>query len=161
MAKNQLNLIYALKGGEIVSIDDVESGLKCGCVCPSCGEQLVAKKGKKMMHHFAHYSGHSCEYGYESSLHLAAKDILSSAKKITIPPVFIKFDNSYKKDELICEAKEIIIDRVELEKRYDDIIPDIVVYSGGKQLFIEIFVTHSIDDVKLEKLRKATYLSTV
>lgn len=160
MAKNQLNLIYALKGGEIVSIDDVESGLKCGCVCPSCGEQLVAKKGKKMMHHFAHYSGHSCEYGYESSLHLAAKDILSSAKKITIPPVFIKFDNSYKKDELICEAKEIIIDRVELEKRYDDIIPDIVVYSGGKQLFIEIFVTHSIDDVKLEKLRKAK-ISTI
>ena len=77
MASKQLNLIYATRDGSIVSIDDVKSGLKCGCTCPACGELLIAKKGQKMMHHFAHHSGHTCEYGYESSLHLAAKDILS------------------------------------------------------------------------------------
>ena len=44
--KNQLNLLYALRDNSIVSISDVESGLKCGCVCPACGERLVAKKGK-------------------------------------------------------------------------------------------------------------------
>ncbi len=49
--------------------------------------------------------GHNCEYGYESSLHLAAKDILSKAKKIVIPPVYVKFPDSYKKDELVCEEK--------------------------------------------------------
>ncbi|MBQ5523446.1 MAG: hypothetical protein IIT86_11670 [Oscillospiraceae bacterium] len=67
MAK-QLNLIYALQNGSIVNISDVESGLKCNCVCPACGERLVAKKGNKMMHHFAHYSDANCAYGYESSL---------------------------------------------------------------------------------------------
>ena len=46
----QTKLIYALKDGEITSIADVESGLKCGCVCPACGEPLVAKKGSKVMH---------------------------------------------------------------------------------------------------------------
>ena len=81
MNKKQLNLTYALKNGEVISISDVESGLKCGCVCPSCGEPLVAKKGSKVMHHFAHHSGHTCEYGYETSLHLAAKEIISRAKK--------------------------------------------------------------------------------
>ena len=160
MVKSQLNLTYALKDGIITSISNVESGLKCGCVCPACDMPLVAKKGEKMMHHFAHHAGHNCEYGYESSLHLAAKDILSKAKKIVIPPVYVKFPDSYKKDELVCEEREINIDRVELEKRYNDIIPDIVIYAGGRQFFVEIFVTHCIDDVKLEKLKKAN-ISTI
>ena len=72
---------YALRNNSIVSISDVESGLKCGCVCPACWERLIAKKGKIMMHHFAYYSGENCAYGYESSLHLAAKDIITKAPK--------------------------------------------------------------------------------
>lgn len=155
MASKQLKLIYALKNDVIVNIDDVESGLKCGCICPACGEPMVAKKGSKMMHHFAHHSGHTCEYGYESSLHLAAKDILSKAKTFMIPSVYVKFPGSYKDDELICEAKEIAIDHVELEKRFDGLVPDIVIYSGKKQLFVEIFVTHKVDNTKLEKLKQA------
>lgn len=47
MAQRQLNLVYALRHGEIVSIADVESGLKCECTCPACGELLVAKKRAK------------------------------------------------------------------------------------------------------------------
>lgn len=159
MAKKQLNLTYALKSGEIVDIESVESGLKCDCICPACGEPLVAKKGKVMMHHFAHHAGHNCEYGYESSLHLAAKDILSKTNKMVIPAVYLKFPDSYKR-VLISEAKEIPIDKVILEKRCGDIIPDIVVYSGGKQLFIEIYVTHKIDDTKLEKIKTAN-ISTI
>lgn len=160
MAQKQLNLTVAVKNDAIVGIEDVESGLKCGCVCPACGEPLVAKKGKKMMHHFAHNSGHNCEYGYESSLHLAAKEILSRAQRMTIPAVYVSFPNSYKKDELVYEAQEIEIEKVALERRYDSIIPDVVVYSGGKQFFIEIYVTHCIDDEKLEKLKK-TDISTI
>ena len=127
----QTKLIYALKDGEITSIADVESGLKCGCVCPACGEPLVAKKGSKVMHHFAHHAGTNCEYGYQTSLHLAAKDILSKAKKMVIPRVSFTFPGT-NKSELISGEKEIPIDSVELEKRFDDIIPDIVVYSRGK-----------------------------
>ena len=59
MVKSQLNLTYALKDGIITSISNVESGLKCGCVCPACDMPLVAKKGEKMMHHFAHHAGHN------------------------------------------------------------------------------------------------------
>ena len=42
--RNQL--IYAIKDGVATSIENVESGLKCGCICPSCGEPLVARKGQ-------------------------------------------------------------------------------------------------------------------
>jgi len=160
VAHKQLNLVYAIRHGETVSIDEVESGLKCGCICPACGELLVAKKGKKMMHHFAHHSGSTCEYGYESSLHLAAKDILAKTKRLFIPPVYLRFPESYKEEELISEAKEICVDNVYLEKRHNDIIPDVVVCTGGKKFFIEIYVTHPIDDEKLKKIRTAN-ISTI
>ena len=153
-------LIYALKGGNIVSIADVPSGKKCGCVCPACGDELIARKGQKRMHHFAHRSNEDCEYGYESSLHLAAKDILSRAKKMVIPPVYVEFPQSSKSKQLLYLEKKISFDHVELEKRFDDIIPDIVVYSGDKYFFIEIYVTHPIDDEKLKKL-KGKKISTI
>ena len=156
--RNQL--IYAIKDGVATSIENVESGLKCGCICPSCGEPLIARKGAKRMHHFAHYSGHNCEYGYETSLHLAAKEILSKANRIMLPAVYIQFPNSPKAPELYCESKEIEIERVELEKRFQDVIPDVVIYAGGKQLFLEVYVTHAIDDVKLKKLKESD-ISTI
>ena len=153
-------LIYALKDGNIVSIDDVPSGKECGCVCPACGDELIARKGQKRMHHFAHRSNEDCEYGYESSLHLAAKDILSRSKKMVIPPVYVEFPQSGKPEELLYPEKKIPVDRVELEKRFDTIIPDIVVYSGDKYFFIEIYVTHPIDDEKLKKLKEKN-ISTI
>ena len=153
-------LIYALKDGNIVSIADVPSGKKCGCVCPACGGELIAHKGQKRMHHFKHRSSEDCEYGYESSLHLAAKDILSRSKKMVIPPVYVEFPQSGKPKELISMEREISIDDVELEKRFDTIIPDIVVYSGDKYFFVEIYVTHPIDDEKLKKLEEKN-ISTI
>lgn len=154
MVHEHTNLTHALKEGELVSIKDVESGLKCGCTCPACGEELIARKGNIKIHHFAHTSGTNCEFGYETSLHLMAKDILSKAKEIKLPEVILTFDSG-KKPILLSEAKTIPIDRVELEKKFDDIIPDIVVYSGEKKLFVEIFVTHKVDDIKIEKVKNA------
>lgn len=153
-------LIYALKDGNIVSIDEVPSGKNCGCVCPACGNKLWARKGEQRMHHFAHEPHTHCEYGYESSLHLAAKDILSRSEKMVIPPIYVEFPQSGKPKEFLYPEKEIDIDCVKLENRFDGIIPDIVVYSGNKKLFIEIFVTHPIDDEKLKKLKEQN-ISTI
>lgn len=154
MSVQSTNLIYALRDGDIVSINDVESGLDCRCICPACGNKLVAKKGMKVAYHFSHHHETNCEYGYESSLHLAAKDILSRAKIIVLPTVTLHFPESDKEDIVIRKAQSITIDRVELEQRNDNIVPDVVIYSGGKRLFIEVFVTHRIDDEKLAKLKK-------
>ncbi len=79
---------------------------------------------------------------------------------MTIPPVYLSFPNSNKKDELVNEAETIIVDKVELEKRYGGVIPDIVVYTDETVFFVEIFVTHRIDDEKLEKLHQAR-ISTI
>ena len=68
-------LTYALNLiGNLVYIDEVDTGQLCNCYCPSCKEKLVAKNGgMKRVHHFAHASGVDCENAYETMLHQLAK----------------------------------------------------------------------------------------
>ena len=89
-----------------------------------------------MVHHFAHHAGKNCEYGYQTSLHLAAKDILSKAKKMIIPAVVLDFPGSCKR-EIISEEIELSIDHVELERRFGYVCPDVVIYAGKKCFFVE------------------------
>ncbi|WP_087385769.1 hypothetical protein [Faecalibacterium sp. An122] len=39
------------------------------------------------------------------------------------------------------------------EQHFDGVIPEVVVYSGEKYFFMEIFVTHQVDERKLSKLQ--------
>lgn len=153
---NLNNLIYALKDGVLTHISDVESGLKCDCICPGCGERLIAKKGSKMTHHFAHKANSECLSGYQTSLHLLAKDILLEEKSILLPKVEIHFydhGGSYK-EVLISDEIFIEVDNVVLEKKQGEIIPDVIAYCGDKKFYIEIYVTHKIDDNKKKKIIK-------
>lgn len=153
MSTKKPNMIYALKNNELVHVSEVPSGLKCESFCPACNEKLVSKKGKKVIHHFAHYNSEECKYGYETSLHLAAKQMIAEVRKITIPAVYLNFPSSGKERLLISEAKEIEISEVFLEQREGNIIPDIVILSNYKKIFIEIYVTHAIDESKLLKVK--------
>lgn len=46
--------------GETVNIEDVPSGKKCNCICLVCKTKLVAKKGNKKRHYFAHLKKSDC-----------------------------------------------------------------------------------------------------
>lgn len=93
-----LNLTYALKDNSLVHISEVESGLQCGCKCPACGETLIARKGDKVIHHFAHKSTVECEFGYQTSLHLAAKKVISENGIIQVPALYLTFPETGKKN---------------------------------------------------------------
>lgn len=146
---------YALtSNGKIVSINEAERGLNCNCLCIGCKQRLIAKKGKKQIHHFAHYNAIECGKSNQTLIHLKAKDILLKAKKIKLPDLYIEFPNSGKNKELIKSADYISIDHVILEKKLDSIIPDIIVISNNQKLIIEVVVTHDIDDEKFQKIKK-------
>lgn len=147
-----IKLSFGLRDGQLVDIATVDSGLACNCVCPSCGQQLVAKKGDVKEHHFAHHDSEECSGAVETALHIYAKNILQRNKRIVLPRVY--WDNS---DKLIYPATEITFDNVALEKRISNIIPDIVVTVKGKPLLIEVAVTHFIDRFKAYKMYELGY----
>jgi hypothetical protein len=146
-------LPFVLKEGQLLHISDVEKGLNCECVCPSCGHPLVARKGEKIIHHFAHHKGKECEYGLETTLHLAAKEILAEHKRIILPEVKLDM-NDHSNRWIISKEKEIGFDEVILESYQNGVIPDVLVYVNGKPLMIEITVTHKTDEEKIQKVRK-------
>lgn len=150
---NKLDLVYALRDNELVHVSDVERGLKCGCRCPACDGTLVVRKGMIKAHHFAHHNSENCAYGCETSLHMAAKDILLHAGKLELPDSRILLSGHIRED-IWTDGGEIEIDSVKLEKKSGGVIPDVIVHSGDKVLFVEIYVTHAIDWEKLKKLRE-------
>lgn len=142
-------LLFGLRDGKAVHISEVESGLACACVCPKCGRRLVAKKGDIRVYHFAHEDDSDCQGAVESSLHLAAKEILEREKKIRVPlPGFFPA----KLAESVNTMLEF--DGVRLEEHIGGIIPDLIVFTKNRSLIIEINVTHAVDDAKLQKIKE-------
>ena len=113
MSRND-KLPFALRDGVPVHIKDVPSGLDCGCVCPAYGARLIARKGSKRAHHFAHHAAEDCEHGYETSLHLWAKEILSKAKEIWLPAVCVEFPGTHREAERLSEETPYKIESVEI-----------------------------------------------
>ena len=76
--------------GHFVSIKQVvANGLSCGCVCPNCKQQLIAKtKGDKRKPHFAHYNPMKSadkKICYEQTMHKLAKELIKEEMSIMLP----------------------------------------------------------------------------
>lgn len=147
----QPRLTYAIKDGTLVHVSSVDSGLDCGCICPSCHGVLEAKKGAELIHHFAHYKSKECATGYETSIHLLAKEVIAELKAIFIPSVSVFCG---RPDWVISESKLIPVDSVTLETALGDIVPDVMIVAVDRKLIIEIKVTHGVDKAKTELIRE-------
>lgn len=135
--------------GKLVSVNAVTSGLACGCTCPGCGKPLVAKKGLVIRHHFAHTSDQACVSGFESMLHLLAKDIIASDRAISVPKISVTVGATHRH---VKDATVYALENVRLEQWLDGIRPDIIADVGSHQLIIEIAVTHKAEPEKIAKL---------
>lgn len=138
--------------GRLVHIEDVPSGLECNCVCPECGAKLIARKGKTRQKHFAHANGADCAGARMTALHMLAQQIIHEEKKIRKP---------WFKDYCEDPSKEIYFESVLLEQRFKTTEinrrPDCVgiIKNGDKQyeVWIEIKVTHEVDEEKLNDIK--------
>lgn len=152
--KNKL-LTYAIKDKELVNISSVESGIACECICPSCGEKLIAKKGKIKVHHFAHQGNGECQYGYQTAIHLAAKEIIARNLQLRLPKLEIATEEfDLYASGIVQEEMNITINSVILERKLDDIIPDILLNTNIGSIIVEVFVTHKVDEEKKKKIEK-------
>jgi hypothetical protein len=139
---------FGLKGHLLISVDKVDQGLSCGCTCPACGGLLIAKKGRKQVHHFAHYRNTECKGALETVLHLKAKEILFQSRSIVLPPVFL-----HRQTTPLYRARLIHFDKAQLEQGMNGVVPDVILIAGSKQIIVEVMVSHGTDIRKLKKLR--------
>ena len=154
---------FGLRDGAPVEVSEVEFGLACSCVCPSCKRPLQARKGKIRSHYFAHdpsAGAFVCASAFETSIHPMAKEILKDDGSLVFPGLAIKrtaedlTGKHHTKEIQIEEAGRQSFESVELEKRLDDIRPDIIAYIDGDPLAIEVAVTSFVRKEKKQKIRK-------
>jgi hypothetical protein len=143
---------FALKGQQIISIAEAERGLKSHCTCLSCGGRLIAKKGTRNVHHFAHYKGHACANALETALHRRVKALIGTRSSINLPPVYL-----HRQEWAYLPAQRFAYDSVKEEARIGNLQPDLLLKSGGKVLLVEIAVSHQAPPKKLERLRRLGY----
>ncbi|WP_444925894.1 competence protein CoiA family protein [Microbulbifer sp. TRSA002] len=74
------------ESGELCGVEDVPRGRSCNCVCPSCGQSVVARRGEKVEWHFAHDSRaevvaeKECDLSFESVCAQMLRQMLLSLK---------------------------------------------------------------------------------
>lgn len=148
-----LKLPYGLKDVAPKHICDVAKGLACDCVCPICKSPLIARKGVKRVHHFAHHSEATpeCKWATESLLHLKAKEILQQERRVWLPAVIAHIGATHHS---VSDATWFSFDSVLVEKYFGGIRPDLMVNAGPHELLIEIAVRHFCDEHKIEKIQK-------
>ncbi|WP_315069372.1 hypothetical protein [uncultured Clostridium sp.] len=147
--------VFGERENKIIHIDDItpnENGIKCNCICPSCGEKLVARTlGKKNKKCFAHLGNSNCINSIETAMHKFTKEVIENEKKIKIPRLI--YNKNFKEYEIVKEQL-IHFDKIEVEKYLSDFDfkPDIIIYKNEAPLIIEVAVTHKIDEEKNDKI---------
>lgn len=169
MYGNTLNP-YGLRDGKVISVENLnpetEYGLKCNCICPSCSKPLIARiKGKVREKHFAHQGGSDCGKAYESAVHRLVKEVIDEyGVHIRIPRAVSSLaDGGYcvvngvvKCNSVLSESQLITPEegKTRIEEARGLIRPDVIIEVDGRELFIEILVTHAVDEEKRQRIRE-------
>lgn len=154
------------KTGSLVDIRQVDSGMRCGCICPQCRRRLVARKGTQNRHHFSHHPKDQrvslCSGGAETGLHIAAKRIIARWESLMTPALCYSEEGRSRFGEILTVAESIPGEFFPVERSVlpdevywaGDWVPDIVLFGPKGELRIEIKVTHGISGQKLAKIER-------
>ncbi len=133
--------------------------------CADCGCQFVVVQPSdpRKQWFFRHQVLGDCEGSRETAIHRMAKQMLVEERKVMLPYLLMKPDpeiyREYKyhreiKLYRLGERKIYHFDAVEDEVWEKGRTPDIVAVSSDRKLFVEIVVTHDIDEDKLNWIRE-------
>lgn len=139
---------YGERNGALVHVSEVDRGLDCACVCPACGARLVARKGTKTAHHFAHY--HQTDCSPETLLHHLAKRLLMQRVLDALSrqePLPVEWSCPYCHDTHTRNLVKMAT-RVEVEMNLGPCRPDLTLLdrSGSPVAILEVVVSHQPDD---------------
>lgn len=164
MSTNDIKQPFGLdQSGRLFHIKESVNGKGCDLVCPGCGDQLIAvNNGAKLQPHFRHDVGAECVIGFESAIHRAAKQLIEMHKEITVPGRVVKLVKIDSKGVEHIMQKVVVnhcavlkFDLVQQEKAVGQVIADVLATKDNKQLIIEIFRTHKVDEDKIQKIKNS------
>jgi hypothetical protein len=141
----------------------VPLGKNCGCICPGCRQPVYAKhcmSGKRVPH-FAHAPGSDCATGFETALHLAAKQMIQERGVLAFPELVASIKiiddtgHIHKPEKQLVAGGRRALSKVVLEQTLGKIRPDVRVDAEGLgAVLVEVAVTHFVDERKLDQIER-------
>lgn len=167
---NGLLVPFGLRDRRMWRPDQVERGLACGCACPACGGALEARNsGAIRRPYFAHHVGSACRAGFETAVHLMAKQVLVEAGRVLLPawaggpgmPAQLTLKDAWGITHFGArierEARMARLSSAVAERAIGGIRPDVLARDEAGDLLIEVRVRHAVDRAKLEYVRARRY----
>lgn len=154
----------SIENGRLYAPREVPLGKGCGCICPGCRQPLFAKHAPsgKVVPHFAHAPGAECANGLETAVHLAAKQLVESERELFVPKLEAILEHhdalghTHNRRQLLSAGGRTLLCDVRLEESCGDFRPDLIVVPvGGLEIYVEVAVTHFVDDKKLARIKVA------
>jgi len=137
---NEFKIPFAYHNGQCIDVSTAQKGITYQC---TCGADVKLRGGEKVRNHFYHVNNETCSY--ESIIHKAYKEVFYKLKQIRLPYTINGYD-------------VLKFDRVELEKKLYDFIPDAIGYIGDDIYIIEFAKTSFIGERKLIKIKNANVM---
>ena len=143
----KLPIALDLNTNQLIHITNINKDNKesFNFVCPHCKTALIVKIGNINAHHFAH-KNLQCEINSETIIHILAKKVIAEHNEIILPiynPISLRWQHIKQSYTLN-----------NIESKYDDIVPDIIINIDNRPIFIEVAYSHFIDNEKIEKLKR-------
>ena len=162
-------ILYGIRDGELIHVDDADRGQACNCICYECGQPLIAKKGEILAHFFAHEtSEENCNPAPESLVHRYAKEQVAKMNTLRLPGFTV--EGRYQTPDghmhslhwRYLPTYDIDVKHTEVEShQHVGIVPDVLISDVSSFfLAVEVFYRHAVDSDKLEKLKRLPF-STV
>jgi len=145
---------YALQGGQLRHISEVEHGLACRCVCVECQQPLVARKGPIRQHHFAHVAETNCNPSPENLTHRYAKELIGARLQAIEPAFEVRVAAAgveawARQPALVFEAQKAEVESLTF---MPDFKPDVLLHKGASKLAVEVYFRHRVPTEKAARI---------
>ncbi|MDF3099064.1 competence protein CoiA family protein [Burkholderia sp. BCCIQ04A] len=139
--------------GRLVAARDLPKHAKGPFRCAACRSPVILKQGEVKAWYFSHRPGSDCAKGFETALHMLAKQILLEHRHLRVPALVCTDESSLEEDITVCDERIIRWEAPgDVEKWMDGIRPDFLADCGEQLLIVEVVVTHEPDDIKRARL---------
>lgn len=156
--------------GDLIHVTQVKTGTT-GLVCPDCRLEVRARRHRSSKaDHFYHLNTDECRASGETAIHLLGKELLAASSYLAVPHLVADSDEEgdYRSEtfadgrwidtydhDLDAESPRLMLSTVRLEVYQDGLRPDLIVQDQkDRDLYVEILVTHRVDDGKKSTLRR-------
>ena len=86
-------------------------------------------------------------------MHLAAKQILARRRELVLPAMHLGDGAAdAPRGPALAAGRRVTLDTVRLECQMGDVVPDVIAWVAGRDLYIEVRVTHAVDEAKRAKV---------